>query len=247
MTANNNFATQFFLAIATCVGLWYFLEGCHYTYKHVDLRVDLVWINPDTSVPTAPTDAPVPAAMAGVVRDAQPPVDTKTASDDLQMTEGEKSVDAIRREYIDKYKAVAQAEQRKFGIPASITLAQGLLESGAGNGKLVKDTNNHFGIKCISKTCKRGHCKNFTDDTHKDFFICYKSGWESYREHSKFLKNTPRYRNCFKATTYKGFAQALETAGYATLKDANGERIYADVLIRLIRLYHLDRYDQIPS
>lgn len=73
--------------------------------------------------------------------------------------------------YIERFAPIAVQEMEKYGIPASISLAQGLLESRAGTSKLAVQTNNHFGLKCFSRGCKKGHCKNFTDDTHKDFFF----------------------------------------------------------------------------
>jgi flagellum-specific peptidoglycan hydrolase FlgJ len=84
-----------------------------------------------------------------------------------------------QRSYIRRFAHVARAEMDQYGIPASITLAQGLLESQAGNSPLAKEANNHFGIKCFSKRCKKGHCRNFSDDHHKDFFRTYPSAWES--------------------------------------------------------------------
>ncbi len=146
------------------------------------------------------------------------------------------------RSYMERYAPVAQAEMRRFGIPASITLAQGLLESNAGDSPLVRKTNNHFGIKCFSKTCKRGHCTNFTDDSHKDFFVRYDNAWSSYRAHSQFLKNSKRYAALFELdpTDYRAWAQGLERAGYAT------DPRYAEKLIALIENLGLSRYD-LPS
>ncbi len=143
--------------------------------------------------------------------------------------------------YIKRYARVAQVEMERYGIPASITLAQGLLESDCGESRLAMNNNNHFGIKCFSKTCAKGHCSNFTDDSHKDFFRKYKSSWESYRAHSQFLQKK-RYRHLQKlpVTDYEGWAHGLKKAGYAT--DPN----YGFKLIRLIedlQLYRLDRTD----
>jgi len=141
--------------------------------------------------------------------------------------------------YVKRFAKVAQAEMVKYNIPASITLAQGLIESDCGESKIAKANNNHFGVKCFSKKCKKGHCANFTDDTHKDFFIKYNTAWESYRAHSKLLTGD-RYKHLYKlnATDYKNWARGLKKAGYAT--DPN----YADKLILLIedlQLYRLDR------
>ena len=141
--------------------------------------------------------------------------------------------------YVKRFAKVAQAEMDKFGIPASITLAQGLLESNVGESKLAVENNNHFGMKCFSKTCGKGHCSNFTDDTHKDFFRKYKSPWESYRAHSQLLKQGDRYSELFKLkqTDYRSWAKGLKAAGYAT--DAQ----YADKLIKLIEDLGLHQYD----
>jgi flagellum-specific peptidoglycan hydrolase FlgJ len=141
--------------------------------------------------------------------------------------------------YIQRFAPVAQAEMRKYGIPASIILAQALLESNAGQSKLTQKTNNHFGMKCFSKNCRKGHCSNFTDDSHKDFFLSYGNAWASYRDHSNFLKNNKRYRKLFtnEATDYKSWARGLAKAGYAT------DKLYANKLIALIETLELDQYD----
>ena len=127
---------------------------------------------------------------------------------------------------------------RKYGIPASITLAQGLIETNAGDSRLAKQNNNHFGMKCFSKKCGKGHCSNFTDDTHKDFFRKYKSSWESYRAHSQLLIGR-RYKHLKKLgnKNYKGWAKGLKKAGYAT------DRRYAEKLINIIDELKLYRFD----
>lgn len=142
--------------------------------------------------------------------------------------------------YIKKYKGHATKEMKAYGIPASITLAQGLLESNVGESKLATRNNNHFGIKCFSKRCKKGHCSNFTDDSHKDFFRVYKSVHDSYRAHSLLLKNNSRYRRLFKLkkTDYKGWSHGLKKAGYAT------DPAYAQKIIRLIEDLKLYQYDK---
>jgi flagellum-specific peptidoglycan hydrolase FlgJ len=140
--------------------------------------------------------------------------------------------------YVKRFSDVARLEMEQFGVPASITLAQGLLESQAGKSPLAREANNHFGIKCFSKKCKKGHCKNFSDDHHKDFFRAYPSAWESFRAHSLFLQKD-RYKHLLelKKTDYKNWAVGLKRAGYAT--DPN----YAKKLIRLIEYLKLDKYD----
>ncbi|MCB9353983.1 MAG: glucosaminidase domain-containing protein [Lewinellaceae bacterium] len=142
--------------------------------------------------------------------------------------------------YIARFAPVAVAEMHKFGIPASITLAQGLLESDAGESHLASGTNNHFGIKCFSKNCRKGHCVNYTDDSHKDFFVRYSSAWGSYRAHSEHLKNGRRYRNLFDLPRgdYRSWAHGLAKAGYAT------DKKYAEKIIAVIQTLGLDAYDK---
>ncbi|MCW5923653.1 MAG: glucosaminidase domain-containing protein [Saprospiraceae bacterium] len=143
------------------------------------------------------------------------------------------------RDYVERFAPVAIAEMRQSGIPASIKLAQGLLESNAGESKLAMKTNNHFGIKCFSKRCKAGHCANFTDDTHKDFFVKYANAKGGYRAHSQFLRNSSRYKHLFELepTDYRAWARGLAQAGYATDKQ------YGEKLIAIIQTLDLDRYD----
>lgn len=142
-------------------------------------------------------------------------------------------------EYVKRFAQVAMAEMQKYGIPASITLAQGLLESDAGASKLARKHNNHFGIKCHSKNCPKGHCVNYHDDSPKDFFRQYGTAWESFRAHSEFLSRD-RYQplHKLKSTDYKGWARGLERAGYATGSE------YAEKLIRLIEDLKLHQYDR---
>ena len=134
--------------------------------------------------------------------------------------------------------ANAEHEMERHGIPVSITLAQGLLESNIGQSRLALENNNHFGIKCFSKSCKKGHCTNFNDDHHKDFFRKFSSVEESYAAHSKVLEKD-RYRSLFrlKSNDYKGWARGLRKAGYAT------DPRYADKLIRIIEDLELYQFD----
>jgi flagellum-specific peptidoglycan hydrolase FlgJ len=140
--------------------------------------------------------------------------------------------------YVKRFCNLAQGEQSTYGIPASIILAQGLLESDAGESPLSADANNHFGIKCFSRSCRRGHCRNFTDDSHKDFFRVFPTAWESYRSHSLLLQG-PRYRGLKKLgdENYAAWARGLSKAGYAT------DKKYAEKLIHLIEDLELYRYD----
>lgn len=146
---------------------------------------------------------------------------------------------AKRQKYIARFAEVAQKEMEKYGIPASITLAQGILESNAGESPLAVNNNNHFGIKCFSKSCWKGHCSNYTDDSHKDFFRKYKTAWESYRGHSHLLR-ADRYKPLYKLPPddYKRWAHGLKKAGYAT------DKYYAEKLINLIEEYRLYQYDK---
>jgi hypothetical protein len=143
------------------------------------------------------------------------------------------------RDYVEKYAPIAVSEMRKSGIPASVTLAQALLESDAGESKLALKTNNHFGIKCFSKRCRRGHCANFSDDSHKDFFVKYPSAKGSFQAHTQFLQKGSRYKHLFEldSTDYRGWSRGLGKAGYAT------DKKYGDKLIAIIQTLRLDRYD----
>lgn len=152
------------------------------------------------------------------------------------------SVGQLSREqaiaYIERYHKTAIGEMHKFGIPASISLAQGLIESRAGTSKLAKTNNNHFGIKCFSKNCQKGHCSNFTDDTHKDFFKKFKTPWQSWRAHSELLASG-RYAKLKKhGKNYRAWAYGLKSAGYAT------DKTYAEKLIGMIERYKLYEYDR---
>lgn len=144
------------------------------------------------------------------------------------------------RDYVEKYASVAVSEMQKSGIPASVTLAQALLESDAGESKLTRKTHNHFGIKCFSKHCKRGHCANFSDDSHKDFFVKYASAKGSFQAHTQFLQKGSRYKHLFELedNDYRGWSRGLAKAGYATDKQ------YGEKLIAIIQTLRLDRYDE---
>lgn len=140
-------------------------------------------------------------------------------------------------DYIKEYREVAVEEMRRYHIPASITLAQGLLESGAGQGTLARKSNNHFGIKCGGDW--RGKTVKHDDDARNECFRVYKNAKESYRDHSKFLAGRSRYAALFKLniTDYKGWAHGLKKAGYAT------NPRYAYQLIDIIERYDLYKYD----
>tara|TARA_B000000477_G_scaffold17392_1_gene14906 strand:- start:474 stop:1058 length:585 start_codon:yes stop_codon:yes gene_type:complete len=139
--------------------------------------------------------------------------------------------------YVKKYAPSATKNMRFFKIPASITLAQGILESGYGEGTLAKNANNHFGIKCHKDW--KGKTITHDDDEKGECFRSYKNPLRSYRDHSLFLVNRDRYSNLFKLKRkdYKGWATGLKAAGYAT------DPKYADKLISLIERFNLTRFD----
>ena len=140
------------------------------------------------------------------------------------------------QQYIDQYKDIAIEQMQRYHIPASITLAQGLFESGAGRSELARNGNNHFGIKCNGWNGRRVY---HDDDERNECFRAYNNAYESYEDHSRFLAGSQRYRSLFqlKQTDYKGWAKGLKAAGYATNPQ------YAQKLIDLIQLYKLYRYD----
>lgn len=140
------------------------------------------------------------------------------------------------QEYINMYKDLAIEEMKRWHIPASITLAQGLFESGAGQSELARNGNNHFGIKCNGWTGRKVY---HDDDQRNDCFRAYDSPYDSYEDHSRFLANSSRYSKLFKLkiTDYKGWARGLKAAGYATNPK------YASKLIEIIQLYKLYEYD----
>ena len=143
------------------------------------------------------------------------------------------------RKYIETYSGIAVEQMKKYGVPASITLAQGILESDAGRSSLAVGCYNHFGIKCHSDW--QGMTMYKDDDASHECFRCYESDEESFRDHSLFLVNGKRYSSLFSLdpTDYKGWARGLKEAGYAT------SPIYAGQLIDLIERYGLDEYDRL--
>lgn len=144
----------------------------------------------------------------------------------------------ITKEYIKRYKDIAIKEMKKYRIPASITLAQGILESGSGRGKLARRANNHFGIKCHRGWT--GKSIRMNDDTRHECFRKYKNPEASYKDHSRFLSKEDRYAFLFKypITDYRDWAYGLKRAGYAT------NPLYPELLINLIQTYRLYRYDR---
>lgn len=140
------------------------------------------------------------------------------------------------QKYIDTYKLIAQEEMRLYKIPASITIAQGILESGSGNGRLSVEANNHFGIKCHNWTGAKIY---HDDDEDQECFRKYNNAKYSFRDHSLFLTDRKRYEALFKLkpNDYKGWAKGLQQAGYAT------DKKYPEKLISLIQRYELYKLD----
>lgn len=141
-------------------------------------------------------------------------------------------------DYIKTYQDIAIEKMREYKIPASITLAQGILESGSGNSSLAQKANNHFGIKCHKGW--KGRTFIMDDDEKNECFRSYKKAEESYHDHSIFLTSRDRYADLFKLkiTDYKGWAKGLSKAGYAT------NPRYPELLIRIIERYNLTQYDE---
>ena len=153
----------------------------------------------------------------------------------LQISYGQYTTADIKQ-YIATYSDVAVKKMQEFGIPASITLAQGILESGAGTSDLARIANNHFGIKCHSDWTGNKYYKD--DDNKHDCFRSYSNAAQSFDDHSKFLQQS-RYSSLFllKPTDYKGWAKGLKSCGYATNPQ------YAERLIKIIEDYQLYLYD----
>ncbi|MEO6134961.1 MAG: glucosaminidase domain-containing protein [Ginsengibacter sp.] len=149
-------------------------------------------------------------------------------------------------EYVAQYKDMAIREMKRMGVPAAITLAQGIMESESGNSDLVKRSNNHFGIKC--KSTWTAATVTHDDDESAECFRAYDNAEESYRDHSNFLRGGDRYSSLFKLdpTDYKGWAYGLKKAGYAT------NPRYPAILIKQIETYNLEQYtlasaDEVPE
>jgi flagellum-specific peptidoglycan hydrolase FlgJ len=147
------------------------------------------------------------------------------------------STNGVVKDYVVNYKEVAMGNMKKYGIPASIILAQGILESGAGKGNLALTANNHFGIKCHSDWTGESVLQD--DDAAQECFRKYNQASESYNDHALFLKSRRWYDPLFKLEKddYKGWAKGLKAAGYAT------DPKYPEKLIGIIERYHLDQYD----
>ena len=234
---NGSLMSQVFLAVGTSVVLYLTFVHDWSPLRQVRIQSPITFVSdqqPGISL----------AAVAGgrqridtirIATTAQFDLRAVAQVEHIELDPEDLTLDQARQAYIRRFSATAVAEMKAFGIPASITIAQGLLETRAGQSALATKANNHFGIKCFSRNCKKGHCTNFTDDTHKDFFIKYPSAWASFRAHSKLLRSG-RYAGIH--GDYRDWAIGLKRAGYATAPN------YSESLIRLVRLYGLDRLDR---
>ncbi|RAR47543.1 flagellum-specific peptidoglycan hydrolase FlgJ [Flavobacterium lacus] len=162
---------------------------------------------------------------------------SKPSTEVLEATSNVKVTTELVLKYIDDFKDIAKENMRQHGIPASITLAQGILESGVGQGSLSKRANNHFGIKCHKEWT--GPSVRHDDDSAQECFRKYDDPADSYRDHSLFLTTRSRYASLFELPRddYKAWAKGLRAAGYAT------DTKYPDKLISLIERYQLNQYD----
>ncbi len=189
---------------------------------------------PEVNRPASP--APVADKPAAKVPPPPPRIGPQEAVDPTPVWIHDNDAEKVNR-YVERFSSVAIQEMRKFGVPASIALAQGLVESRFGTSTLAVKNNNHFGIKCFSKNCRPGHCTNLEDDHHKDFFRKYATAWESWRAHS-ILISTGRYARLKRhGKNYRAWAKGLEELGYAT------DRNYSAKLIGIIERYNLHRFD----
>lgn len=148
---------------------------------------------------------------------------------------------SVREAFFTKYAKVAISEMNRTGVPASITMAQAAIEGRFGTSSLVGKAKNHFGIKCFSKTCPKGHCINKTDDTHKDFFKTYKTDEGSFVDHSDFLVRNGYKKACNGSKDYKVWSGVLQQKGYAT----DGK--YGQTIVQIVQTYGLDKFDKLSN
>lgn len=220
--------------------------------KIIFLLLSLFIVACSTSKPTVRTTKSVPKKNATVKKTPVKSSSTRNStshsttskentnkqSQTLEATSNVKVTTEVVLKYIDDFKEIAKDNMRQHGIPASITLAQGILESGAGLGRLSQQANNHFGIKCHKEW--NGPSVSHDDDAEQECFRKYQHPSESYRDHSLFLTSRSRYTSLFTlpAGDYVAWAKGLKAAGYAT------DPKYPDKLIGLIERYNLHQYDE---
>lgn len=191
------------------------------------------------------TKNPEPKPQREVVRTVKKPTDYESTSgpieipktETLEATSKVKVTTEVVLKYIDTYKNVAMDNMRNHNVPASIALAQAILESGAGTGDLCRQANNHFGIKCHKEW--KGESVRHDDDAAQECFRKYKKAYDSYQDYADFLKTRKWYNPLFKLKIddYKGWARGLKAAGYAT------DPAYPSKLIGIIERYQLQKYD----
>lgn len=176
-------------------------------------------------------------SVASANTNSKPANNYSNATEILEATTRVKVTTAMVLAYIEKYKDVAKDNMVRTGIPASITLGQAILESGAGTGPLSVQANNHFGIKCHKEWT--GASIRYTDDEENECFRKYEDPSQSFKDHSYFLTSRPRYAELFEfqKDDYRSWAYGLKAAGYAT------DRAYPDKLIGLIEKYQLSKFD----
>lgn len=227
---NESAATRIFLSVFTLCVIWILFIN---DYSNVELQSPVKFGNLDLST-----------ASAAVVKPVESPKAKKPAkSDPLPVTENDAApmVDlppADIKGYIKTYAALAVEEMRRTGIPASVSMAQGIVESRAGRSGLATTANNHFGMKChVKGKCVAGHCINFTDDVDVDYFLVFQNAYKSWKAHSELLQK-PRYSKCFTQTSYQGWAKQLKACGYAT------DPTYSQKLISIIEKYKLYMLDE---
>ena len=211
-----------------CIGAIVFFIGCGSNKK-------VVKSSPRTTQRTAPVLVVKPIKKEVIEKPEVPKVATREAV--VAKTAVAKKASDITQEYIDTYSAIAVKEMHTSKIPASITLSQGVLESGSGRSVLAMKSNNHFGIKCHKGW--KGHSVSHDDDALGECFRKYKHPKTSYEDHSKFLTSRSRYASLFKlkSNDYVGWAHGLRKAGYAT------DKKYPNKLIAIIKKYNLTKYD----
>ncbi|CCG54110.1 Putative muramidase [Flavobacterium indicum GPTSA100-9 = DSM 17447] len=165
------------------------------------------------------------------------PKNTNATGEILVATSKVKATTEDVKKYIEDFKETAKSNMKQYGIPASIIMAQGILESGAGFGRLCKEANNHFGIKC--HTGWTGETVTHDDDALQECFRKYKDPAESYRDHALFLTSRKRYESLFKLDKgdYQAWANGLKQAGYAT------DTLYPSKLVGIIERYELYKLD----
>lgn len=192
-----------------------------------------------TSKPTATTSSPANTSSRPASTNVSKPTLSESTSpkEELKATSTVKITQQVVLDYIDQFKETAKSNMKEFGIPASITLAQGILESGAGTARLSVQANNHFGIKCHKEW--QGDQIFHDDDAKDECFRKYKDPSESFRDHALFLSTRKYYVQLFtlEKDNYKAWAKGLKDAGYAT------DPKYPDKLTSLIERYQLHRFD----